>query len=127
MLLTPQSPDTVDMKSFVGMTIRESYLLRDYISQGNFGAVYKSEQQFLGVPVRRVAVKLSKAAQVDLKTAKDIFADAFLLAEAMDEMDDAQARTNLVHVYDVGLIKELDNRMFVVMEYIQGTDLDRQF
>jgi len=117
----------VDMRSFTGKTLKESYLLQEYIFEGNFGAVYKSEQYFLDVPVRRVAVKISKEVNIDINKAKDIFADAFLLAHAMDEMDDAEARSHLVHVYDVGILRELDNRLFVVMEYIQGTTLAAQF
>lgn len=117
----------VDMRSFIGKTLKESYLLQEYIFEGNFGAVYKSAQYFLDVPVRRVAVKISKKININIKIARDIFADAFLLAHAMDEMDDAEARSHLVHVYDVGILRELDNRLFVVMEYIQGTTLAAQF
>ncbi len=124
---TGNSGAEVNMKSLVGKTLRDSYLLEKYLAEGNFGAVYKSQQQFLGVTVRRVAVKISKTTDVDVATARDIFADAFMLAEAMDEMSDAEARTYLVHVYDLGILKDLNNRMFVVMEFIQGTDLAAQF
>lgn len=116
-----------DMKSFQGKTLRGTYLLQEYIHEGNFGAVFKSEQQFLGVPVRRVAVKISKETQINIDLAKDIFAEVFLLAEAMDEMTDAGAKSHLVHIYDAGILPEQDNRMFVVMEYVQGTTLAEQF
>jgi len=122
-----ENKPNADMRSFQGRTLCGSYLLGEYLSEGNFGAVYRSEQQFLGRTARRVAVKLSKHTDITTETARDIFADAFLLAEALDEMTDALARSYLVHVYDVGLVPELDSRAFVVMEFVQGTTLKTQF
>jgi eukaryotic-like serine/threonine-protein kinase len=121
------SPPPVDMQDFVGKTLRGTYLLKEFIHEGNFGAVYLSEQQFLGMPIRRVAVKLSKHTGIQLETARDLFADAFLLAQAMDEMTDSEARSHLVHVYDMGLLPEQDNRAYLVMEFIQGSTLADQF
>jgi serine/threonine protein kinase len=118
---------SVDLRSFEGKILRESYLLQKYIGEGVFGAVFKSEQSFLGVPARRVAVKLSKHSGISINTARIIFADAFLLAQIMDQMMDAQARSRLVHVYDMGILPEEDHRAFIVMEYIQGTTLTQQF
>lgn len=117
----------IDMKTFEGKVLQGRYVLSKFIGQGNFGAIYKSEQQFLGVPVRRVALKLSKSTNVNITTAKDIFADAFRLAEVMDELIDAEARKYLVHVYDIGILSEMDKRMLIVMEYVDGTDLAEEF
>ncbi len=116
-----------DMSIFVGKTVGDNYLLDKYLAEGNFGAVYKSQQRFLGENIRRVAVKISKTIDVDITTAKDIFADAFLLAHAMDEMSDAEARSHLVHIYEMGILEDFSHRMFVVMEFIQGTNLADQF
>lgn len=127
MINSENSSSSFDMKSLQGKTLRGTYLLQQYIHEGNFGAVFRSEQQFLGVPVRRVAVKISKETQINIDLAKDIFAEVFLLAEAMDEMTDAGAKSHLVHIYDAGILPEQDNRMFVVMEYVQGTTLAEQF
>lgn len=125
--MTDRTVPCIDMKSFEGKTLQRKYLLEEYKGGGNFGAIFKSYQQFLGVKVRRVAVKLSKDTGFDIDKAKDIFADVFMLAEAMDEMTDAEARSHLVHVYDAGILPEESNRIFVVMEYIQGTNLAQQF
>jgi serine/threonine protein kinase len=119
--------DHRDMRAFEGRTLGGTYLLRTHIGEGNFGAVFLSEQRFLGVPVRRVAVKLSKHVGMDVDTARSVFADAFLLAEAMDAMTDAVARSHLVHVYDVGLAHDADERGFLVMEFVEGTTLQAQF
>jgi eukaryotic-like serine/threonine-protein kinase len=119
--------DHRDLHAFEGRTLQGTYLLRTHLGEGNFGAVFLSEQRFLGVPVRRVAVKLSKHVGMDVDTARSVFADAFLLAEAMDQMTDAEARSHLVHVYDVGLAKDADNRGFLVMEFVEGTTLQAQF
>jgi serine/threonine protein kinase len=114
------------MRSLEGTTIRDSYLLKRLVGEGTFGGVFLSEQQFIGVPIRKVAVKISKRVRLDQETARDIFADAFILAQAMSEMTDAGARSHLVHVYEVG-IEPKDGRAFIVMEYIQGTTLQQQF
>jgi serine/threonine protein kinase len=119
--------DVSDLRSFEGRTLGHAYVLRKHLGEGNFGAVFRSEQQFLGVPVRRVAVKLSKHVGMDVETARSVFADAFLLADAMDGMADAESRSHLVHVYDVGLAPDADNRGFLVMEFIEGTTLGAQF
>jgi serine/threonine protein kinase len=115
-----------DMRTFVGTMLQDKYYLDSYLGGGNFGAVYKSRQHFLGVPIRRVAVKLSKHTDIDLTKAREIFADVFMLAEAMDEIVDAEAKKYLTEIYDAGVLKE-DGRMFVVMEFVQGTDLTEQF
>jgi len=115
------------MKSFKGKMLQGKYLLQESIGEGNFGAVFKSQQYFLSVPIRRVAVKVSKHTEIDIEKAKEIFAEVFTLAEAMDELTDTEARSHLVHIYDVGILPEESNRMFVVMEYVNGTNLARQF
>jgi len=117
----------IQMRELVGRTLRDTYTLDAYVAEGTFGALFRSQQPFLGEPVRRVAVKVSKAANIDIDKARKIFADVFLLAQAMDEMDDTEARGRLVHVYDAGLLPDLDNRAFVVMEYVEGTTLGGQF
>ncbi len=118
---------TTDMRSFEKKTLQGHYLLQKYLGEGNFGAVYKAEQLFLGVPVRQVAVKLSKHTHLNAHTARAIFADAFLLAHILQEMKDAEARLHLVHLYDMGIAPEEENRGFIVMEYIEGTTLAEQF
>lgn len=103
------------------------YVLEELIGQGGFGFVFRSKQRFLGIPVRDVAVKLSKQTGITIDKALDIFADAFLLAEIMDKMTDTQARSHLVQVYDMGIVPEKEERGFVVMEYIPGWPLREEF
>lgn len=127
--MTRQSGETleVNMRNFVGKILLDKYFLQEFLDEGNFGAVYRCDQYFLGRPVRRVALKLSKKTGFDQKSAQEVFGDTFLLAQALDEMTDAEARSHLVHVYDAGILPEEKNRIFLVMEYVQGTTLAAQF
>jgi eukaryotic-like serine/threonine-protein kinase len=119
-------PPAPDMRSFKETTLAQRYFLEKYIAEGNFGAVFLSKQMFLDQPARRVAVKLSKHTGIRLEQARELFADVFVLAKAMDEMRDAVARSRLVHVYDAGLAEAQDHRAFVVMEFVEGTTLGEQ-
>jgi serine/threonine protein kinase len=112
------------MPSLEGSILGERYRLSKYLAEGNFGAVFQSEQLFLGVPARRVAVKVSKQRNIPRGQACEIFSDVFTLAQAMDGMRDATARSRLVHVYDAGLTDE--GRAFVVMEYVEGLTLQAE-
>jgi eukaryotic-like serine/threonine-protein kinase len=126
--MTDRTVPSVDMKSFEGKPILQGkYLLEEYKGGGNFGAIFRSWQKILGVKARRVAVKISKDTGFDIENARETFADVFMLAEAMDEMTDVEARSHLVHIYDAGILPEEGNRMYVVMEYVQGTNLDHEF
>jgi len=107
--------------------IDSRYILRERLGAGAFGAVYRAEQRILQVPVRRVAVKLSKQDGVTREAAEDQLGEALALARAMDEMTDAAARMHLVQLYDGGVTTSLGGRSFLVMEYIQGTTLATQF
>jgi len=116
------------LPSLSDKVISDRYVLRDYIGQGGFGVVYRADQLFLGEPCRRVAVKiLCKQQGIAPEAAKSVFREAFLLAAAMDNMTSADARNHLVHVYDLGFWPEMDGRGYVVMEYVHGTTLARQF
>ncbi len=114
----------ISMRSLQGQVLGGRYHLAEYKAEGNFGAVFRSEQLFLGKPARRVAVKVSKKKDIPAADAREIFADVFMLAQAMDEMRDATARSRLVHVYDAGLAEE--GRAFVVMEYVDGPTLQTE-
>lgn len=117
----PGQKDEPSMHSLQGRVIGDRYRLVQYKAEGNFGAVFLSEQIFFGLPTRRVAVKVSKKRDIAPEQARELFADMFTLAKAMDEMKDAIARSRLVHVYDVGSTD--DNRIFYVMEYVDGPTL----
>ncbi|MFD7429144.1 serine/threonine-protein kinase [Streptomyces sp. NPDC059818] len=116
-----------DLRSFEGRVINDRYLLTKWIGGGAFGAVFLSEQRILGLPVRRVACKISRDAGMTETDAQEKFADILRLAEAMDGMTDSEARRHLVHVYDGGLAHDAGGRAFLVMEFVQGTTLAAQF
>lgn len=115
------------MKQFEGRQLAGRYQIAKYLAEGNFGAVYQGRQYFLDDPVRRVAIKLSKKTGLERDTAKVLFADAFRLAEAMDEMPDAEARKHLIQVLDLGIAEELDRRGYAILEFVPGTNLAEEF
>jgi eukaryotic-like serine/threonine-protein kinase len=112
-----------DLGVLEGATIDGRYVLSEFVGQGAFGGVFASQQQLLGIPVRRVAIKVSKRMDIELDLARQLFADAFVLAEAMDQILDSEARRHLVHVYDIGIAVEHGRRAYVVMEYVEGRTL----
>jgi serine/threonine protein kinase len=106
---------------------RRGIALSDCLGEGAFGAVFAGRQKFLGTGVRRVAVKVSKRTGIEEPEARELFSDAFLLAEVMDQIRDAAARSHLVHVFDMGIVREAGSRAYLVMEFVEGTDLATQF
>jgi serine/threonine protein kinase len=114
---------STSMASFVGRTIGSNYRLQAFLAEGGFGAVYRSEQSFLDHRLRRVAVKVSKHPGVDFERLREQLADVYILAEAIDELSDAEARSHLVQIYDAGIWKQEQERAYIVMEFVQGKDL----
>jgi len=117
------SAEAANMASFVGKTVGANYKLLALLGEGGFAAVYRSEQSFLDQRLRRVAVKVSKHPGVDAQRLREQLADVYILAEAIDELSDAEARSHLVQIYDVGIWKQEQDRAYVVMEFVQGKDL----
>lgn len=117
----------IDMRTFEGRTVAGAYLLREHLGSGGFGGVFRSDQYVLGVPLRRVALKLSRKTDMSEEHTRDALADAFLLAEAMDSIIDQRSRMHLVHIYDAGIAKEVDDRWFLTMEFVSGTTLEDRF
>jgi serine/threonine protein kinase len=113
------------MRTLAGRTIG-AYVLKEYLGEGAFAGVFLTEQHMLGARLRRVALKLSKRVHMTEEETRELFADVFLLAGAMDQANDAEARLHLVHVYDAGLT-DGDNRAFMTMEYVPGTTLADRF
>jgi len=120
-------PDAVDLSRFEGRVLDGRFELRDLIDQGAFGAVFRAEQRLLGIPVRQVAVKLSRRGGMTTETARDQFADALMLAGAMHEMTDSEARAHLVPVYDAGVAMEAGGRAYLAMEFVEGRTLGAEF
>jgi eukaryotic-like serine/threonine-protein kinase len=119
-----EEPTQLSMRALEGQTFGD-YVLNEYLGEGGFAAVYLSEQRVLGEPFRRVALKLSRRTDLTEQTARELFADAFLLADALDSITDTQARLHLVQVYDAGITR--DRRAYLTMEYVRGTTLAARF
>ncbi|RFS86984.1 hypothetical protein D0T12_01630 [Actinomadura spongiicola] len=116
-----------ELKGLEGRVVDGRYRLREWLGEGAFGAVFRSEQQVMGVPIRRVAVKLSRRQGMTEETARKLFSDALILAETMDGMTDTEARAHLVHLYDGGVAADVGGRAYLAMEYVQGSTLAAQF
>lgn len=109
---------------FEGVLLENRYRIDEYLAEGGFGAVFRAEQQVLGIPMRRVAVKITKATNITAAATKEILADAIILAQVMDEISDSDSRRYLVPIYDVGILPaEFDRRAFIVMEFVSGKPL----
>lgn len=122
--MTAPLPDQTPMDLLVGRTVGP-YVLEELLGEGGFAGVFLSTHHVLGRPFRKVALKLSRATGMTEETVSSLFDDAFLLAEAMDSITDAETRLHLVHVYDVGLTG--DGRAYLTMEYVKGTTLADRF
>lgn len=116
---------TPNMREFVGSLIAERYLLDRYLAEGNFGAVYLATQQAYGIPLREVAIKISKRPMSDLE-ARHAFSDALLMAKVVDSAENMEIRQHFVSVYDAGRCPEdgaLPGHPYLVMEFIRGGSL----
>jgi serine/threonine protein kinase len=122
----PPDDDTA-MKALEGRTVRGTYRLGEQLGAGGFGAVFRSDQSVLGLPLRSVALKLSRRTRLSVENAREVLADALLLAEAMDSITDTRSRQHLVHVYDAGITQDHEARAYLVMELVRGTTLATQF
>ncbi len=116
-----------DMRELCGRAVSERYVLRRLLGSGGFGGVFLTEQQVLGRPVRQVACKVSRETGLTEETAGELFGDILQLAGAMEEMTDGEAKRHLVHLYDGGIARDLDDRAFLVMEFVLGSTLADQF
>src|SRR6266850_5522872 len=86
------------------------YRIIDRIGSGGMGTVYRAQDERLG---RIVAVKVVHENRVANETARRI-----LLSEA--RIACSIKHPNVASIFDVG---EADGRVFVVMEYVEGTTL----
>ena len=115
-----EEDDTLSMAAWLPPSIEKlqpllpGYELLEFIGRGGMGAVYKARQPALD---RLVAIKLLPAATAEMA---DSFAERFknearLLAR--------MSHPSIVHVYDFGTLT--DGSSFIVMEYVNGTDVAR--
>ncbi|MCA9708531.1 MAG: protein kinase [Myxococcales bacterium] len=87
------------------------YVLLRALGAGAMGEVHLAHDEALD---RKVAVKLVHSHLVDVRWADHLRREARMLARS--------SHPNVVHVYEVG---ELDGRVYLAMEYVQGESLGR--
>lgn len=89
------------------------YVVRDLLGQGGAGAVYRAFDSQLG---RQIALKIVRAPKLAADAAESMQARLLREARAMARV----SHPNVVAVYDVGSIGD---RVFVVMELVEGRTL----
>jgi serine/threonine protein kinase len=108
----------------LGQTLAGKYKLVEVRAAGAFGTVFQAHQYFCQEFVRPVAVKVSRQTELTEETAPHLFGDALILARLLaGGTAGDEGRRHLVHIYDMGLLPEHDNRAFLAMEYVDGAPL----
>lgn len=95
----------------IGATLGDRYEIRERLSQGGMGVVYKARHKVLG---RSVAVKI-------MLKQKDEPAQERFLQEA--KIASTLTHPNIVYISDFGVLD--DGRSYIVMEYLQGQTLSK--
>jgi len=88
------------------------YKIQELVGEGAMGTVYRATDSVLG---RTVAIKVMNAAIAREKDHRQRF-----LREA--QAAGSLQHPNVVTIYDLG---ELDGHLFIAMEFVHGTDLER--
>jgi serine/threonine-protein kinase len=101
------------LTSRVGTVVDGKYEIVRLLGRGGMGEVYEARHRVLG---RRVAVKL-------LHPVMSIVADVLRRFENEARAAGSLEHENVAAVFDVGVLP--DGARFLVMEYLDGTDLDR--
>jgi serine/threonine protein kinase len=99
-----------DADDLIGKTIDGRYLVRRFIGKGGMGMVYEAEHVGLD---KRVAIKFVSDRDADRDARARFRQEARAASKITDE--------NVVQIFDVGTSE--DGRDFLVMEYVQGNDL----
>ena len=108
----------------LGQTIAGRYRLNSVQASGAFGTVFHAHQFFCKQFMRPVAVKVSRQVGLTEETAPTLFGDAIVLARLLAEGDhNHEGRAHLVHIFDMGLLPDHDDRAYLAMEYVDGLPL----
>ncbi len=102
---TPQPAEEDALASIVDVSISGRYMIEAVLGRGGMGTVYLARDQTLG---RDVALKLHRAGSLDDRLQREALAMAKL------------AHPNVVTVFEIG---NIDDRMYVAMEYVRGETL----
>lgn len=108
----------------VGKTLAGKYHLVQVQGSGFYSVVFVAHQLFCNRFVRPVAIKISRQTGLTEETAPALFGDALVLARLLASADHEGTR-HLVQIHDMGLFAELDQRAYLVMEYVDGQPLFR--
>jgi hypothetical protein len=93
-----------------GTTLADRYRIVSLLGRGGMGEVYRAEDLRLN---QAVALKFLPAAMSEDQTARERFYQEVRLAREI-------SHANVCRVFDIG---ELDGRLFLTMEYVDGEDL----
>lgn len=99
-------------EALLGKTIADRYLLEEIIGQGGIGVVYKAKHTLMN---RTVAIKMLRSESLRDERNRQRFQQE---AQAISSMN----HPNIVSVFDFGFTP--DNSAFLVMDYLDGKDLD---
>ncbi len=99
-------------EALLGQTIADRYVLEEIIGQGGIGVVYKAKHTLMN---RTVAIKMLRSESMKDERNRQRFQQE---AQAISSMN----HPNIVSVFDFGFTK--DNDAFLVMDYLDGQDLD---
>ena len=69
--------------------------------------VFNVEHRIFDIFFRNVALKVFKEGKVTTETAKKTFNDAIILAKIIDQNREKEGCRYLVHVFDIGILKDL--------------------
>jgi hypothetical protein len=109
----PDGP-TEEEETLLPATLADGrYVIRDLLGQGGAGAVYRAYDSQLGRPI---ALKIVRTSKLSLGMPESMQARLLREARAMARV----SHPNVVAVYDVGSIGD---RVFVVMELVEGRTL----
>ncbi len=109
----PDGP-TEEEETLLPATLADGrYVIRDLLGQGGAGAVYRAYDSQLGRPI---ALKIVRTSKLALGMPESMQARLLREARAMARV----SHPNVVAVYDVGSIGD---RVFVVMELVEGRTL----
>jgi serine/threonine-protein kinase len=106
----------------LGRRLADKYQLVEILASGAFGTVFRAHQFFGGQFVRPVAVKVTHETGLTPANAADLFGDALILAQLMAGPHHP-GKQHLVQIYDMGILRDGDDRGFLAMEFVDGHPL----
>jgi|GEM_PF-1810594 len=110
--------------NLVEKTLDDRYYIKRYLNEGNFGMVFLAEQRIFDTAFRTLALKIFKEKKITRATARPVFTDSIMIARLIDRNRDQSGCNHLVHIFDIGILKDLEQQGYIAMEYLDS-DLNR--